>query len=156
MARTTADEANTLEAALTAAGYEPDEAATYGYWDIFERNGLAAALAALEKTAMTDTLRTPGEIDADFADYTDNELRRVIERGGALASEPWHKLTREQQQAQRAQNMLIGRQQARQTAADAQVLELRAAANRAAFSAARGTPESRAEKLAQLGNDAGL
>lgn len=136
MARTTATEAAQLEAALLAAGRDPDLA--FDIWDIWQRSGIRAALSELEKQPMTtDTIRTPGEIDADLSDYADADLQRVIERAGALPAARWEHLSSEQRTAQRALNMLVGRQQARQSATDARILEQRAAANRATFDAQR-------------------
>lgn len=76
---------------------------------------------------------TPGEVDVELADYSDQDLERAIERAGALPADRWEHLTAEQRTAQRAINALVGRKLQRRTLADEAAQAQRAAAVRADF-----------------------
>lgn len=89
MARTTANEANELEAQLLAAGRDPDLA--LDIWDIWQRSGIRAALHELEKQPMTTkTVPTIQEIDADLRELSDTALDRLAASFTAPADSRLH------------------------------------------------------------------
>ena len=123
--RTTATEANELEAALLAAGRDPDLA--LDIWDIWQRSGIRAALHELEQQAMTTAQRPLHlilvDIDKELAELSDADVQRLADsfdasKTGGKRMEAWPEALQRQC---RAGNELAKRaHQARLRAAEAE------------------------------------
>ena len=102
---TTAQEADKLEALLSAAGLAAEQIDQV--WSRFVGSGYKAAEREFQR--MTTTI---ADVDQLLSSYDDSELARQIARHPDVPALKWEQLTSDQQYTRRAANELARRQQA--------------------------------------------